>query len=106
MIAYLFSKHVFLDDEVLETAQYEIDSRTITAFLQGLYLAQPPVSLRKATILVSRKMCLDCEKFVAAVEARLNLRIRCICIDFREQAKAFVNQNPAEWPTNLLDLER
>lgn len=80
LVAYLLSKHVFLDDESSETAQDEVGSRTITTYLQGLSLAQPPVSLRKATILVSRKMCSDCEKFVAAVEARLKLRIRCICI--------------------------
>jgi hypothetical protein len=37
-------------------------------------------------------LSLDCEKFVATVEARLNLGIRCVCIDFREEVKAFVRQ--------------
>lgn len=112
LIAYLVRKHAFLDDEISEMAQDQVDNRTITVSLQELYLAQPPVSLRKATISVSRKMCLDCEKFVATVEARLNLRIRCICIDFREQAKVFVRQEfpdldlSAEWSANFLDLER
>lgn len=112
LVAYLLSKHTFSDDETLEGAENEHGNRPTAPALRELYLAQPPVSLRTATILVSRKECLDCVDFISAVETHFNLTIRCVCIDFEEQAKAFVRQKypylglPADWPAHISDLER
>lgn len=66
LIAFFLSKHCFLGDEVTDP---DDDS------LRTLYLAQPPVSLQKATILVSTAVCNDCDDFARKVESALGLTL-------------------------------
>lgn len=56
--------------------QWEQTERTEEGNLQELYLARPPVTLQKATVLVSGKICADCKGFVRQVESALGLK-RC-----------------------------
>jgi hypothetical protein len=101
LVAYFVHKHLFLDHETMSTPEESANDH-LTGFsnltlttstssplttktdrrktndwgLGKLSKARPPVSLRKATILVSRAMCRDCTQFVDSVNQLYNLEIR------------------------------
>jgi hypothetical protein len=92
LVAYFLSRHIFLNtdtmegwrDSVMEGEAYWLGATPVSSVvhvqsrLSRLSEVQPPVSLRKGTIMVFRPQCLDCKDFVARVNKVLGLDIRVI----------------------------
>jgi hypothetical protein len=81
LVAYFLSKHVFLADETaveeeVDLWDYEGNWRRKTN-LRDLFLARPPASLQRATILVSTKICPSCIRFIEKVEEFFRLSFCC-----------------------------
>lgn len=62
LIAYFVSKHVFIQAGECELLQ----------------LAEPPVFLKQAIVLVSRPLCNDCLEFVKAINVTLGLAVTIV----------------------------
>lgn len=96
LIAFFVHRHLFLPDEVgkdtksaessldaafssLDLKQTEENKRKLSALQE----AEPLVSLKRATIMVCRKICFDCKKFVAKTNKTLGLNITLFhrCLD-------------------------
>ena len=86
LTAYFISKHVFLETETRDPNTYccpedELEADSEREYEDGGVLHElaaiaPPISLKKASILVSSAPCRDSVRFTAAVNMRLNQRIK------------------------------
>ncbi|KAK0648234.1 DYW family of nucleic acid deaminases-domain-containing protein [Cercophora newfieldiana] len=91
LIAYFVSKHVFLQheqmsDDPVEELVLSMGLTSIAGELFGqeqdetrwLSKVRPPISLKKATIMVCRLQCWDCESFVERVNQSLGVEITVV----------------------------
>ena len=91
LIAYFISKHVLLETETEATgtrfehldnynpSQHQIEDAMLyqeAGPLFGIASRAPPITLKRASVLVSSPPCSDCVRFTEAANAKLNLSIR------------------------------
>ncbi|KAH9886142.1 DYW family of nucleic acid deaminases-domain-containing protein [Xylariomycetidae sp. FL2044] len=80
LIAYFVHKHLFTADETVEGCEFALGNLRIQecSDLGVLASVAPRIALKKATILVCRPVCADCDAFVQRINEALGLELTVV----------------------------